>query len=107
MWRGSGNGEHTAVKDQNILTLLNQVGGDKVPAEGTRARNDEGLGVGLGGEEELTELGQGLAESGDKGSANVRLTRGGHGIEDGIVELNGARDEEGGVSGLRGHSCGC
>lgn len=95
------------MKDQNVLTLLNQVGGDKIPAESTGARNNEGLSVRLGGEEELTELGQSLAESGDKGSADVGLRRRGHGIEDGIVELNGARDEEGGMRGLRRHSCGC
>lgn len=63
----------TTVENQNILALLNQVGGNKVPSEGAGAGDDEGLGVGLGGEEELAELGQGLAEGSDKGSADVRL----------------------------------
>ena len=119
-------------ENQNVLTRLNQVGGNDIPAKSSGSRNNEGLRSGVLGLEELAQHGQGLAESRNESRANMALAKGGisaqifpelismpnnasrvnkhtpemtHGVEDGIVELDGARDEQGGVGGLGRHFC--
>lgn len=61
-------------EDEDVLAGLDEVGGDEVPAEGAGAVDDEGLGVGVGGADDLTEEGEGLAKDLDEASADVALT---------------------------------
>lgn len=61
-------GEH-----QHILAGLDQVGGHNIPAEGSRARNDEGLRGRVGGLEQLPEHRQGLAKGRDESGPDVAL----------------------------------
>ena len=74
------------VADKNILASLNQVAGRHVPTEGTGSGNDEGL---AGGEQDLTQQLDGLAENGDEVGGDVRGRGGGHGLENILVELDG------------------
>lgn len=67
-------GEVTGVQDERVLTPLDQVGGDHVPAEGTTAGNDEGLSGGVGGLEKLANESQGLSEGLDEAGSCVGLT---------------------------------
>ncbi len=68
--------EVAGIQDEGVLAALDQVGGDKVPAEGAAAGNDEGLCGGVGGLEELAGEGDGLAEDLDEAGSNVALTGG-------------------------------
>ena len=45
-----------SAQNESILALLDKVGSDKIPSQGTRAGNDERLRGGISGLEELTEL---------------------------------------------------
>lgn len=60
-------------QDQGVLAGLDQVGRDQVPAQGAGAVDDEGLGVGVGGLDDLAEEGEGLAKGLDEASADVAL----------------------------------
>ena len=71
--RGEGVGEVAGVQDEGVLTLLDQVGGDDVPAEGTTAGDDDGLSGGVGGLEELPHHAQSLTEGLDEGGADMAL----------------------------------
>lgn len=68
-----GVAEITSVKDEDVVSWLGEVGGDKIPAEGSRARDDEWLGVFRGGLEEFAEHGEGLAEGLDECWRSVRF----------------------------------
>ena len=69
-----GIAEVASVEDESILTPLDQVGGDKVPSEGSAAGDDEGLSGRGGGLEELAGESQGLAEDLDEAGCDVALT---------------------------------
>jgi len=60
-------------QDKGILTGLDEVDGDEVPAEGARAVDDEGLRRGVGRLEELAQQGEGLAKGGDEAGSDVAL----------------------------------
>ena len=64
----------TSVKNQSILASLDQVGGDKVPTEGTTTGDKEGLCGGVGGLEQLAGHGQGLTEDLDEAGSDMALT---------------------------------
>lgn len=66
--------EVTGVKDESILTALDQVGGDEIPSEGTATGDNEGLGGGVGGLEELASQSDGLTEDLDETGSDVALT---------------------------------
>lgn len=70
---GVGVAEVAGVEDESVLALLDQVGRDHVPAEGTGARDDERLGSGVGRLEELPDELQGLAEGLDEARADMAL----------------------------------
>lgn len=63
----------TSVKDEGVVSWLAEVGGDKIPAEGSRAGDNEWLRVFCGGLEEFAEHGEGLAEGLDECWRSVRL----------------------------------
>lgn len=50
-----GVAEVAGVQNEGVLATLDQVGGDKIPAESTTAGNEEGLRGGRGRLEELAE----------------------------------------------------
>ena len=99
-------GEVAGVQDEDFVSGLREVGGDLVPAQCSRARNDEGLGGGVGGLEELAQHGQGFAEAVHEGLADVGFAVVRHAAQDFVVELDGAWDEQGRVGGL-GRHLGC
>ena len=61
-------------QDEGVVALLDQVGRDHLPAERAAAADDEGLGGGVGGLEELPDHRQGLAHGLDEGRRRVALT---------------------------------
>jgi hypothetical protein len=66
--------EVTSIQDEGMLVTLNQVGSDQIPTEGTGTGDEERLGGGVGGLEDLAKEGQGLAEDLDEAGSNVALT---------------------------------
>ena len=68
---GEGVGKVAGVQDEDVFVALGKVGSNEVPAEGAAAGDDEGLRGGVGGEEELAEHGEGVAEGGDEGGGDV------------------------------------
>ena len=117
-----GIAEVAGVEDEGVLATLDQVGGDKIPSEGSATGDDEGLRGRVGGLEELAGESQGLAEDLDEAGSDMALTAGwlvdrhwmiaqlcsdsrvvGHRLENGIVELDGSWDQEGVVRGLDRH----
>ena len=107
-------------EDEGVLTSLDQVGGDEIPAQGAGAGDDVGLSGGVGRLEKLAGHGEGLAEGVDEAGADMALAADvsmirsysrawcispvvAHGLEDGIVELDGPGDEQGRVLWLGRH----
>jgi len=66
--------EVAGVQDESILTTLDQVGGDEVPSEGTATGDNEGLGGGVGGLEQLASQSDGLTKDLDEAGSDVALT---------------------------------
>ena len=66
-------GKVTGVEDERILTLLDQVGGHHIPAQGATAGDDEGLSGGVGGLEKFANEGQGFSKGLDEAGGSVRL----------------------------------
>jgi hypothetical protein len=100
---GKRVGKISSVQDQHFLARFSKVRGNLVPAQCARAGDDQGLGGGVGRLEELAQVGQHLTEGIYKRLADVRFAVVAHGLQNFIVELNGARDEQRGVGGLARH----
>lgn len=69
--------EETGAEDQDILTSLDKVGSNNVPAKSTGSVDDVWLSVGVGRLDELAQESQGLSEGVDEAGANVGLAVGG------------------------------
>ena len=70
---GIGISKVAGVKNEGILTLLDQVRGDHIPAKGATSGHDEGLSGGVGGLEELPDHSQGLTKGLDEAGASMAL----------------------------------
>lgn len=70
---GERVGEVAGVQDEGLIAGLAQVGSNLVPAQGAGAGDDEGLRRWVRRLEELTQVGEDLAEDVHEGLANVRL----------------------------------
>jgi hypothetical protein len=107
-------GKVASVENKHLITRLNQVGRDLIPAERAGAGDDNGLRCRVGSLEELAQVLEDFAEAVYKGCADVRFTGilltcaivaidqcsvpvVAHGVENCIVKLNGPRDEQRGV----------
>jgi len=66
--------EVAGVHDEGVFALLDQVGRNQIPTQGTTAGNDEGLRGGVGGLEQLAGEGQGLAEDINEAGSYMALT---------------------------------
>lgn len=127
---GKAVAEVAGPEHEDVLAGLDQVGSHEIPAQRARAGDDEGLGGGVGGLEELAQHRQRLAEGCDKARANMALAvfrprsaaqiveranttrrffvfyfspKVTHGLQNGIVKLDGPRDQERRVRGLGRH----
>lgn len=117
---GERVGKVSGVEDKSFLAWLDQVGSHLIPTESARAGDDERLRCWVGGLEEFTEHGQCLAKDVDEGHAHMRFTIAimlagsyrlgvnyvpvmAHSLQNSIVELNWARNEQCGVGFLVGH----
>ena len=70
---GKAVAEVAGPEHEDVLAGLDQVGGHEIPAEGTRAGQDEGLRGGVGGLEELAEHRQRLAKGRDEAGTDMAL----------------------------------
>lgn len=61
------------MKNESVLAGLDQVGGNEIPSKGSGTGDNEGLVSGCGGDEELAEHAEGLAEDVDEGGSNMGL----------------------------------
>lgn len=87
-----GIGEEAGGDDKSLFVSLEKVGSNNLPAEGSSASNDKGLGLGVGGLEEGSQVIEHRAKDLDElgrvvGHGLVR-----HGGEDLLVKLDGAGD---------------
>lgn len=64
------------MKHKGVLSLLDKVRGDHVPAQGATSGHDEGLSGGVGGLEELPDHLQGFTEGLDEAGADMALAEG-------------------------------
>jgi hypothetical protein len=67
-------GEVTSVQNEDLIAGLYQVCCNLIPSECTRARNNDGLRGGVGGEEQLAQVSEDFAEGVYEGLANMRFT---------------------------------
>lgn len=126
---GKAVGKVAGVQDEDIVTGLDQVGGDLIPAKSSGARDDKGLSGGVLGLEQGSEHLESLAKRLDEWHSDVRLAasyeckrgtavgrergeEGGseqdvpevaHGLQDLVIEFDGAWDEQGGMGRLARH----
>lgn len=63
-----------AAENEDILAGLDEVGGDEIPAEGTRTVDDVWLSLGVGRADDLAEEREGLTKDLDEASTDVALT---------------------------------
>jgi hypothetical protein len=97
--------EVAGVEHKGVLARLNKVGRNNVPTKRAGASNDEGLGVGVLGEEQLTGHLEGVAKGLDKGSRGVRLGVVAHGLQDLVIKLDGTWNHGQRMWLLVRHSC--
>lgn len=70
---GKRVGKIASVQNKDVIARLGEIRGNLVPAEGARAREDEGLRGRVGGLEELAQVGEDVAKCVDEGLADVRF----------------------------------